>query len=119
MIGLKRIGIILSVLWIVVGGLWTRGMVIDDLGKLPRNQFPMNQHIFCLEHGLSGKDCDAEFHAHWQRDVMNVEIDTENAVFTFGPLLLAWVLFCIIARLTRWVAAGFRQERKLSNSKLT
>ena len=32
-----------------------------------------------------------------------------NAIFTFVPLILAWVLFCIIVGLTRWVVAGFRQ----------
>jgi hypothetical protein len=31
--GIKRLGIIASVLWIIVGGLWTRGLVIDDLGR--------------------------------------------------------------------------------------
>jgi hypothetical protein len=103
--GWKRIGIILSVLWVVVGGFWTRSMVIDGLGK-----FATNQLDFCLRYDHSGTDCNAEFHTNWQRDVTNVEINAENAIFTFGPLLLAWVvLFYIIVGLTRWVAAGFRQ----------
>jgi hypothetical protein len=101
MIGLKRIGIILSVLWIIGGGLWTRSMVIDAQG-----QFVKDRHVFCLEHDQNAKNCDAEFDARWQRDVTEGGINLLNAIFTFGPLLLAWGLFFIIARLTRWAATG-------------
>ena len=113
---MKRIGIILSVLWVVVGGFWTRGIVFHDLGK-----FATNQLDWCLKFDHSRKDCNAEFDANWKRDVTDVEVNVENAIFTFVPLLLAWLLFYIVVGLTRWVAAGFRQdaERKLSNRTLT
>jgi hypothetical protein len=104
--GWKRIGIILSVLWVIVGGFWTRSMVIGA-----QSEFAKNEHVFCLEHYQyhPGRDCDAEFEANWQRDVTDGGINIQNAIFTFGPLLLAWVLFYIVARLTGWVVAGFRQ----------
>jgi hypothetical protein len=113
MIGLKRIGIILSVLWVVIGGFWTRSMLFDSLGKSAKLQFET-----CLENedrNGKSKDCSAEFDANWQRDVTNV-INMNNAFDTFVPLLLAWVLFYIIARLTRWVAAGFRQDAERNNA---
>jgi hypothetical protein len=119
MIGLKRIGIILSVLWVVVGGVWTRTVIGDFLTAGARSQLD-----WCLKYSSKDKDCDAEFYDNFQRDVTEGGIggiNIQNAIFTFGPLLLAWVLFYIIARLTRWVAAGFRQdaERKLSDRTLT
>jgi|GEM_PF-4925108 len=33
--GWQRIGIILSVLWMVGGWFWTRDMVVDELSKAP------------------------------------------------------------------------------------
>jgi hypothetical protein len=104
--GWKRIGIILSVLWIIGGGFWIRTMVFHV-----QSQPAIDIHRSCLEHYQlhPGRDCDAEFKADWERYVTNGFINTQTAAFTFGPLLLAWVLFYIIAGLTRWVAAGFRQ----------
>jgi hypothetical protein len=114
MIGLKRIGIILSVLWVVIGGLWVRGKVLDDMGFLAK----LELHNCTTLHPDDTDQCYAKFDAMWQHDVPAVWLNINTAIWTFVPLLLAWVLFYIIARLTRWVAAGFRQdaERKLSNS---
>jgi hypothetical protein len=103
--GWKRIGIILSVLWVVIGGIWTRTVIGDYLTKGAWSQLD-----WCVKYSSKDKDCYAEFHDNFQRDLTDGGINIQNASFTFGPLLLAWVLCYIIARLTRWVAAGFRQD---------
>jgi hypothetical protein len=40
--GWQRIGVIASVVWVVAGGLWTRGLIVDDVGK-----FPSLSHQMC------------------------------------------------------------------------
>ena len=118
MIGLKRIGIILSVLWVVIGGLWVRGKVMEDMGSTAKGSL----HVCTTYvHPNDTDQCYAKFDAMWQHDVPDLWLNINSAIWTLVPLLLAWVLFYIIARLTRWVAAGFRQdaERKLSDRTLT
>ena len=103
--GWKRIGIILSVLWITGGGIWTRGVVMREMGSSAKAQL----HTCTTLHPNDTDPCFAKFDADWGRDVTDAGINTYNAIFTFVPLLLAWVLFYVVAGLTRWVIAGFGQ----------
>ena len=101
----KRIGIILSVLWIIGGGIWTRGVVMQEMGSFAKAQL----HTCTTLHPNDTDPCFAKFDADWGRDVTDAGINTYNAIFTFVPLLMAWVLFYVVAGLTRWVIAGFGQ----------
>lgn len=114
--GVKRLGIIASVLWIIVGGFWTRGIIIEELGR-----FATSKHRLCIamhsiqEDGSVPKDtdwsqCSRQFDADWSRDVTNAGINIGNAVYTFGPLMLAWLAAYIVFWLGRWVRAGFKEE---------
>jgi hypothetical protein len=103
--GWKRIGIILSVLWVVVGGLWVRGKVMDDMGFLAK--FELDNCTTYL-HPDDTNQCYANFDAMWQHDVPNLWLNINNAIWTLGPLLLAWLLVYVLVGLTRWVGAGFR-----------
>jgi hypothetical protein len=98
--GWQRIGIILSVLWVIIGGFWTREIVFEELYAPAKMVFGS-----CLE-SRSTKDCDAEFQ-DWSRGVTDEKVNVINAIYTFTPLLLAWLLVYILMRLTRWVRAGF------------
>jgi hypothetical protein len=66
--GIKRLGIIASVLWVVVGGLWTRSYIINDLGRIATASYRL-----CLEYPkqYEGVDCSKKFYAEWERDVTN------------------------------------------------
>jgi hypothetical protein len=74
--GWKRIGIILSVLWVVIGGFWTRGIIIDDLGRLASGNYRL-----CADMHAQGvvpfrdTDCTKQFQAEWARDVTNEQIN--------------------------------------------
>ena len=114
MIGLKRIGIILSVLWVVIGGLWVRGKVFDDMAFRAKSDLEICttfQHPHDDDH-----ECYTKFSERVQRDVPDVWFNINTVIGTFVPLLLAWMLFYIIARLTRWVAAGFRQDAERNSA---
>ncbi|MDN4984659.1 hypothetical protein QY049_15760 [Bradyrhizobium sp. WYCCWR 13022] len=113
--GIKRLGVIASVLWVVVGGLWTRSIVIKELGH-----FAISKHQLCLEmhsiqdDGTVPKDtdwaqCNRQFDADWSRDVTNGDLNIENAMYTFVPLILAWLAAYTVLWLGRWVIAGFRK----------
>ena len=72
--------IVASVIWIVAGGLWTRGIVIDELGRIARSNYSI-----CLdEKDISG--CSAQFYREWERDVNAVELNGDNAVFNLWPV---------------------------------
>ena len=101
--GIKRLMIVASAIWIVAGGLWTRGIVIDQLGRIARSNYSI-----CLD----GKDisgCSAQFYREWERDVNAAELNGENAVYTLGPLLLVWIAAYLLAWTTRWVVRGFKE----------
>lgn len=114
--GIKRLGIIASIVWVVVGGFWTRSIVIDELGR-----FALYHYRSCLadrsyhdDHVPKDTDwtpCQKQFEADWQRDVTNIGLNAGNAIYTFVPLVLAWLVAYIVLWLGRWVWAGFKQGR--------
>ena len=63
--GWKRIGIILSVLWITGGGIWTRGVVMREMGSSAKAQL----HTCTTLHPNDTDPCFAKFDADWGRDV--------------------------------------------------
>jgi hypothetical protein len=113
--GWQRIGVVLSVAWIVAGGLWTRSVLIESQGA-----FAVARHRSCLDRHSIQPDgrvpadtdwsqCNRQFDADWKRDVTDHwdGVNGMNLAFTLAPLLLAWLLVYGIVGIVRWIRAGF------------
>ena len=113
--GWQRIGVVLSVIWIVAGGLWTRSVLIESQGEFARTRYRMclaNHSIQpdgSIPADTDWKRCDRQFDADWKRDVTDHwdGVNGLNAAFTLAPLLVAWLLVYAIVGLVRWIRAGF------------
>jgi len=114
--GWQRIGVVLSVVWIVAGGLWTRSVVIESQGEsaVASRRACLNRHSIQPDGSPPAapdwrSQCDRQFDADWNRDVTDHwdRVNVLNAVFTLAPLLLAWLLVYAIVGTVRWIRAGF------------
>jgi len=111
--GWQRIGVILSVLWIVGGGFVTHAIVDDSLrhdadlqwklveGLSPRDQVALKAGDFKK---VSTDGLVALKHS------MDQEVNTWTIVWTLAPLIATWALFYVIVWLTQWVRDGFRHS---------
>lgn len=117
--GWKRIGIVLSVLWCVAGGLWVRGLVINDMGAAVVSELKQ-----CLDARSVQPDgrtpantdwgpCNKTFEAHWSRDVGDkwVEGIAYTAIYTIVPMLIVWLVVYALVAIVRWIAFGFALNR--------
>jgi hypothetical protein len=113
--GWQRIGVVLSVLWVIVGGFWTRGIVIESQSEFARTRYRacLASHSIQPDGSVPAdtdwSQCDRQHAIDWQRDVTDHwdGINGLNAAFTLGPLLIAWLLVYALVGLTRWIMAGF------------
>jgi hypothetical protein len=110
--GWQRIGAVLSVLWIVAGGLWMRSVLIQEMGDFATKQLSLCLAMHSAQPDGSVTDtdwgpCNREFEANWKLDVTQGGLNAFNAAFTFIPLLLTWLFVYAIVGLTRWIRAGF------------
>src|SRR5215470_8615828 len=94
--GWQRIGLIASAVWIIGGGLWTRSLIIDDVGKIPGLRYELctgradrlpagSDHRGALD--TCSEQFDVEYHTSWDDHYIN----STNALFTLVPLLLVWL----------------------------
>jgi hypothetical protein len=111
--GWKRIGIILSVLWVVGGGLLVRGVVKDVEYHWQESmvaQLSAADQAAVLARDLSKVSdggLDVMYAAYAAATSVDSRINSRTAIWTFGPLLLVWLLVYVVIWLTRWVRAGF------------
>jgi hypothetical protein len=110
--GWARIGIVLSVVWMIGGGLWGNSIGIDALGA---NVVAV--HRRCLEQrsiqpdGSIPKDTDwGPCSAAFMRDYPPAVAGHwwYAAAFAFIPIPIAWLIVYGLAALVRWIRAGFR-----------
>jgi hypothetical protein len=113
--GWQRIGVLLSILWFIVGGLWINSTVIEDLGAPV-----VAKHLRCLDarsvqpDGTVPKDtdwgpCQAAFNReyppaiadHWYWAI----------AFTLIPIPTVWLLVYGLLALMRWIMAGFASSK--------
>jgi hypothetical protein len=117
--GWQRIGIVLTVIWCVVGGLWIRGLVIDDMGAAATSEYAQCLAARSIQpDGSVPADtdwgpCRKRFDARWQRDVVDrwVEGLIFTVAYTFAPILIVWLVIYVLVAVGRWVAAGFALNR--------
>ena len=108
----QRLGIVVSVLWLVGGGIWQRTYDVDRASTMMQSQYlPCSEAASQLGAGaqVANEKCMSEalktFNIFLEGSWGNV------AVFAIGPILLAWLLAYLILRTVRWVLAG----RQFSN----
>lgn len=106
--GWQRIGIVLSVIWFICGGLWGNSMGIHEGDWVSR------QYQFCLEHDAephmpSTAQCQARFDKDWP-DAIKYHW-WEGLIVATVPIPLGWLLAYGIIALSRWIwRGGFRME---------
>ena len=108
----QRLGIVISLLWIIGGGLWQRTSDVSRASNMAQSQYqPCSETASQLTSGATAANekCMSEslktFNIFLEGSWGNV------AFFAVGPVLLAWLLAYLTLWTTRWVLAG----RRVSN----
>jgi hypothetical protein len=117
--GWHRIGVVFSVLWCIAGGLWIRGLVIDDMGAAATSE--LRQCLSARSIQPDGRvpadtdwgPCNKTFYAHWDRDVGDKWIEglAYTAAYTLVPMLVVWIIVYGLVAIGRWIAAGFALKK--------
>jgi len=106
--GWQRIGVVLSVVWIVAGGFWTRRILFDEYGYGVANR----KYVSCLQGSREpgAVACERQYSADLQRvyDESGGAINSLNLGLTLVPLVAAWLLVYALVGIGRWIRAGFR-----------
>jgi hypothetical protein len=109
--GWQRIGVVLSILWFIVGGLWINSWVIDELGAAA-----VTQHRQCLEarsiqpDGTIPRDTDwGPCNAAFERDFPRAGANHWYwaLAYTLIPIPIFWLIGYGLLALARWIRAGF------------
>jgi hypothetical protein len=108
--GIKRLGIIASVIWLVAGGIWNLGSV--DKARRDRVSY---SYISCTQTAdafhQSEEPCEKAMKAGYEAlysDGSRNDQFTEVLIGTLVPLVLAWLLAYVLTWLGKWVFAGFK-----------
>ena len=100
--GWQRIGIVLSVVWAALGGLWGNHIAIQQGGAVP-----IAHYKWCISQPNDDDDeCSAAFdeeyavgvRGHWASATMVALI----------PIPVAWLLVYIVVWAVRWIRRGFQ-----------
>ena len=94
---LKRIGIILSVLWVLVGAWLAQQAVYAPVRA---------GHSKCISLGVAPSICKAELDKGIAR--RKKELPGAIAVFALAPIALVWLIIWIL----RWIRRGFQPRAK-------
>jgi hypothetical protein len=100
--GWQRIGIVLSVCWIVGAGLWVLG----------QENWAASYYGLCLSAANDQQHvekCDVEFEKAWP--IARFEKQTEAAFVALAPVPLAWLLAYLSVGVARWIGRGFKAGR--------
>jgi hypothetical protein len=101
--GWQRIGLVLSVLWVVGAAIHQRNKQVNAADALFQLQYDT-----CLDHAHKWKDCETvsfgaamDATANWP----------DVAFFAFGPAIAGWIVVLIAIRTFRWISDGFSKNQ--------
>ena len=101
--GWTRIFIVLSVIWIVIGGSFGWNHAYDEVDT------DFKQCVTAMKSAADLQAC---------RDARNSRLavprGVSTAIVAFGPLLVVWLAIYGLVRLFRWIRRGFRGSRSPS-----
>ena len=105
--GWTRIGIVASVLWAVVGGVYVRSAELNQAEPRIRENYKVCGNLAVTQ--------PSEWEACMSRMRLSTADYTSAAQFkalvaAFVPIPFAWLFVWIGVRTTRWVSAGFRKS---------
>ena len=107
--GWQRIGVVLSVIWLIGGGMLTYQIVLGAGGTCTVDHTTLSE---ADQLALNARDYQKMITAGLLtvRRACDEEIYFRSLVYTVIPLVVAWLLVYGLVWLVRWVAAGFKQD---------
>jgi hypothetical protein len=103
--GWQRIGVILSVLWILGGGFYQRSSDMQRAGDMGGFAVRTCMETQKLKSSYDFSRCSDEFDKTFR---VFAEPSWGNvAIVAFAPVPIAWLLVYIAVWLTRWIRRGF------------
>jgi hypothetical protein len=97
-----RLGIVLSVAWVLGGGGWQA----TQMSRFAAEQGELTYSLCYSGPHPSSPEVVCELQAQRTRDAYRQGLWTDVAVRTFLPLALAWAAVFLAIWVTRWVLAG-------------
>ena len=98
--GWKRIEIVLSVVWVFVGGFWGNNIGIHE------GDFAKAMYDICLRKDNSDwTECGVDFKNDYKRDIQNHWLYA--AILAFVPIPIAWLIVWGCVAVGRWIHRGF------------
>lgn len=101
--GWQRIGLVLSVLWVLGAAIHVRNEQVNAADKLFQSQYRM-----CLEQADPVKNCGDTVSLQTAMDATAYWSDA--AFYAFGPVIAGWLIVLIAIRTLRWVSDGFSKK---------
>jgi hypothetical protein len=103
--GWQRIGIVVSIVWVIGGFLWGNYVSIEQ------NAQPAVEHYqTCLSlHSDKKPDCAQRFGTEYEEAIKYHWL--EAATFALVPIPVAWLLIWALVAIVRWIGHGFKMRR--------
>ena len=103
--GWQRVGVVLSVLWVIFAAIYLQVTVNESNAKTRAMYYG-----WCMEDSTAGKlpkstDCYAYAASQMVPDSANWWV---FPLLAMVPLTVAWIFVYVVVWVTRWVRAGFR-----------
>lgn len=102
--GWQRIGVVVSIAWFFVGGLWSSGLIVEQDGAGAAATYAR-----CIKVNADWEPCRQVFDRDWPVAMKYHWVET--AAFAVIPILVSWLLIYGLIALWRWIARGFRPAK--------
>jgi hypothetical protein len=100
--GWQRIGIVVSVLWVIGGGIWGNEVGISE------GDWAVRAYKRCLETKSNDwPQCDRKFEKEYPEAIKYHWANA--AIFAFAPIPIGWLAVWGCVALVRWVRRGFTE----------